>query len=60
MVDNVFAEIFAKICPATTNSDHHSLAIFADGTNEQLGGCGLAAMVQMIKLDIAVFSLMRM
>lgn len=60
MVDDIFAKVLAKVSPTTTDTDHHSLPFFTNGTNKELGGGGLAAVVKVVELDTAVFSLVGM
>jgi hypothetical protein len=47
-MDDIFAQVFAQIGPATTNPDHDALSVFSNCTDEELGRRCLASMVQMV------------
>jgi hypothetical protein len=47
-MDDIFAQVFAKIGPATTNTDHDALPVFSNSADEELGGCCLTSMMQMV------------
>ena len=39
VVTSVLLQIFAQICPATSDTDHDSLATLTNAADEQLYGC---------------------
>jgi hypothetical protein len=47
-MDDIFAQVFAKIGPATTNTDHDALPVFSDSADKELGWGCLSSMMQMI------------
>jgi hypothetical protein len=56
-MNDIFAQVFAKIGPATANTDHDALPVFTDSADKELGRRCLAAMMQMIQFHVAIFSL---
>jgi hypothetical protein len=54
VVNDVFTEVFAQVSPTTADANHHSLSLFSDGANEELGWSSLATVMEMVELDTAV------
>jgi hypothetical protein len=54
-MDDIFAKIFAQIGPTTTNTNHDTLILLANSTDEQFCRSCLSGVLEVIESDTTIF-----
>lgn len=59
-MNDILAQVLAKVSPSPTNSNHDALPILADGTDKEFCGRCLSSVVKVIQFHAAVLRLVGM